>query len=82
MERDTADVPEHDRTEPKRRRKWPWVIGLLVLLGVCDDDDDGPRRYCYTFSSGERLCFAEPLPEGKYCYLGADKAVRCYDQPQ
>lgn len=77
---DKEETPLGD-TE-KRKRWWPWVLGLLVLAAFCDDDnDDRPRQYCYDIKSGERRCFAEPLPEDQFCYLSADGKVRCYDQP-
>ena len=79
-QRESPWEPKKEKPPPKRRW-WLWGLGFLLLLALCDDDDD--RRAssnCYNFGD-ERLCFQEPLPSDKHCYLEADGEVRCYDQP-
>lgn len=63
------------------RITWKWLIGVLVLLAICDDDDDGANRHCYEFGNGRTLCFPDALPKDKFCYAGPDDFVRCYDKP-
>ena len=65
-----------------KRSWWNWALGLLLLAAFCDDDDDRRSRNCYEFGNGETRCFADPLPEGKFCYIDTVTTVRCYDQPQ
>lgn len=66
----------------KPRRVWPWIVGGIFFLVMCDDDDE-PRRSsnCYDFEGGETLCFEEPLPPDQYCYLVADNIVQCFETP-
>ena len=74
------DPPEPE--EPKKKKWWLTPLGLLFLLALCDsDDDDRERQYCYSFGA-EKLCFSDPLPANKHCYLESDSRVRCYDEPK
>jgi len=80
VENSAADPPYDPK--PQKRRWWPWVIGFLLLLAFCDDDDDRPRQYCYEFSNGETRCFAQPLPEDQRCYIVDETSVRCVPNSQ
>ena len=66
-------------------RKWKWghwTIAVLLLLAFCDSDsNDKDDDHCYMFGE-KQICFAEPLPEDKYCHLMDDEQVRCFDQPR
>lgn len=54
-----------------------WLLGFVLLLALCDDDDD---EYCYTFGA-ERVCFQRPLPEDADCYLNENREVQCFNKP-
>ena len=61
-------------------RWWHWLLATLLLLALCDSDNDDDE-FCYMFGE-KRICFVEPLPEDKYCYLMNNDKVQCFDEPR
>ena len=62
-------------------RWWHWLLAVLLLLALCDSDNDDDDEFCYMFGE-KRICFVEPLPEDKYCYLVNNDKVQCFDEPR
>ena len=63
-------------------RWWHWLVAVLLFLALCDsDNDDDDDEFCYMFGE-KRICFVEPLPEDKYCYLMNNDKVQCFDEPR
>jgi hypothetical protein len=64
-------------------RWWHWLLATLLLLALCDSDSDNDDddEFCYMFGE-KRICFVEPLPEDKYCYLMNNDKVQCFDEPR
>ncbi|KAF0112819.1 MAG: hypothetical protein FD150_2248 [Rhodobacteraceae bacterium] len=62
-------------------KSWKWIVGVPLLLAVCDDDDDSPDSDCYDFGNRGALCVKEPLPADAYCYAETGDSVQCHDQP-
>ena len=63
-------------------RWWHWLLAVLLLLALCDsDNDDDDDEFCYMFGE-KRICFVEPLPADKYCYLMNNDKVQCFDEPR
>lgn len=61
--------------KPRKASNWGWkLLGCLLLLALCDDDDE--RRHCYDFG-GETRCFDRPLPENADCALSPSGEVAC-----
>ena len=61
-------------------RWWHWLLAVLLFLALCDSDSDDDE-FCYMFGE-KRICFVEPLPEDKYCYLMNNDKVQCFDEPR
>ena len=64
-------------------RWWHWLLAVLLFLALCDsdNDDDDEDGFCYMFGE-KRICFVEPLPKDKYCYLMNNDKVQCFDEPR
>jgi len=61
-------------------RWWHWLLAVLLFLALCDSDSDDDE-FCYMFGE-KRICFVEPLPKDKYCYLMNNDKVQCFDEPR
>ena len=62
-------------------RWWHWLLAVLLFLALCDSDKDDDDEFCYLFGE-KRICFVEPLPADKYCYLMNNDKVQCFDEPR
>ena len=87
MTEEQKPSPWDKKPAKKKWKWWHWVIGILLLLAFCDSDsNDKDEEYftpqnCYMFGE-KQMCFVDPLPKDKYCYLMQDDQVKCFDQPR